>query len=172
MRAGAFVGGCVALLLGGCEAILDFNVHPDAVPPDAPGPDAMLVPDPCTVLEPNDTPQTAIALTTGENRYAAICPSSDIDWYKVSIVDGQTIDFKITFKDANGDLDMSMYDSTGLNDIADSRTFGDGEEIKCPNDTGMTPACLMQAAGDYLFEVFPAVPGTSNVYRLDVTITP
>ena len=172
MRAGAFVGGCVALLLGGCEAILDFNVHPDAVPPDAPGPDAMLVPDPCSVLEPNDSAAAALQLTTGENRYAAICPTTDLDWYMVQIVDGQTIDFKITFKNANGDLDMSMYDVTGTNDIADSRTFNDGEEIKCPNDPGMTPTCPMQAAGTYLFEVFPAVAGTSNVYRLDVTISP
>jgi hypothetical protein len=173
MRAGAFIGAaCVVVALGGCEAILDFNVHPDAVPPDAPGPDAMLVPDPCTVLEPNDDVASAIQLTTGENRYAAICPATDLDFYKVSLVTGQTLDFKILFKNANGDLDMSLYDSTGLNDIADSRSFNDDEEIKCPNDPGMTPTCAMLAAGDYVVKVFPAVPGTTNVYRLDVTITP
>ena len=80
MRAGAFIGAaCVVSALSGCEAILDFNVHPDAVPPDAPGPDAMLVPDPCSVLEPNDSATAALQLTTGENRYAAICPTTDLD---------------------------------------------------------------------------------------------
>jgi hypothetical protein len=171
MRAGLLIG-VACLLSGGCEAILDFSVHPDAIPPDASGPDAMLVPDPCTVLEPNDTVTAAIQLTTGENRYAAICPANDVDYYKVSLVTGQTLDFKILFKNANGDLDMSLYDSTGTNDIADSRTFNDGEEIKCPNDAGMMPSCPTLAAGDYLAKVFAAVPGTTNVYRLDVTIAP
>ncbi len=161
-----------ALACGGCEAILDFSEHIDAGPADAPPIDAMLVPDPCTVLEPNDTAAAAIQLTTGENRYAAICAGGDVDWYKVSLVTGQTVDFKITFKDANGDLDLEMFDSTGTNMVAQSRGFGDGEEIKCPNDPGMSPTCPAQAAGDYTFEVFPAVPGATNVYRLDVTISP
>ena len=161
-----------ALACGGCEAILDFSEHVDAGPSDAPPIDAMLVPDPCTVLEPNDDPTTAIALVTGENRYAAICPGSDLDWYKVSLVTGQTLDFQILFKNANGDLDMQLYDSTGTNMVAESRSFDDNEEVKCPNDTGMTPVCAMLSAGDYLVKVFPAVPNTTNVYRLNVTISP
>lgn len=167
----ALLGAMIAVASGGCEAILDFSEHVDAGPSDAPPIDAMLVPDPCTVLEPNNDPSTALALTTGEDRFAAICPSDDLDFYKVTVVDGQTLDFKVLFKNANGDLDMQLYDSTGVSVIAESRSFDDDEEIKCPNDAGM-PACAMLAAGDYIVKVFPAVPGTTNVYRLGVTITP
>ena len=164
----ALVGALIAVACGGCEAILDFSEHADAGPSDAPPIDATLVPDPCTVLEPNDDVASAIALTTGEDRYAAICPATDIDYYKVSLVDGQTVDFK----NANGDLDMQLYDATGTNVVAESRSFDDDEEVKCPNDAGMSPTCVQLAAGDYLVKVFPAVPGTMNVYKLAVTITP
>jgi hypothetical protein len=168
------LGVACAVLVGGCEVLLDFKAHPDAGPADAAPVDAMLVPDPCTVLEPNNDPTTAIALVTGENRYAAICPAGDVDYYKVSTVAGQSIDFKILFKNANGDLDLQLYDMTGMGlPLAESRGFDDNEEIKCPNDAGMMPSCAQLAAGDYIFKVFPAVPGgTQNVYRLDVTIAP
>ena len=158
--------------LGGCEALLDFSVHPDAGPADAPPIDAMLVPDPCGVLEPNNDVASAIAVPNGENRYAAICPAGDLDYYKVTVVQNQVLDFKVLFKNANGDLDMQLYDSTGTNVVAESRSFDDDEEVKCPNDAGMSPTCAMLAAGDYLVKVFPAVPNTTNVYRLDVTISP
>jgi hypothetical protein len=122
----------------------------------------------------NDDPTTAIALTTGENRYAAICPVTDIDYYKVSVVQGQSVDFKILFKSANGDLDLQLFDMTGTGlPLAESRGIDDDEEIKCPSDTGMSPSCAQLAPGDYVFRVFPAVPdGAQNVYRLDLTIAP
>jgi hypothetical protein len=168
----ALVGAVCAVSSAGCEALLDFSVHNDAGPSDAAPIDAMLVPDPCTVLEPNDDVASAMALTTGEARYAAICPASDLDFYKVSLVAGQSLDFKVLFKNANGDLDMQLYDSTGTSVVAESRSFDDNEEVKCPNDVGMSPTCPQLSAGDYVVKVFPAVPGTQNVYRLDVTIAP
>ncbi|HTJ44874.1 MAG TPA: hypothetical protein VL463_22360 [Kofleriaceae bacterium] len=173
MRTGSLAAACaLALACGGCEVLLDFGVHADAGPADASPVDATLVPDPCTVMEPNDDVTTAMQLTTGENRYAAICPSNDLDFYKVSIVQGQTLDFKALFKNANGDLDLQLYDATGTSVVAESRSFDDDEEVKCPNDTGMAPTCPALNAGDYVVKIFPAVPGTMNVYRLDVTITP
>jgi hypothetical protein len=156
----------------GCEVFLDFSVHADAGPADAPPADAMLVPDPCTVLEPNNTPDAALALTTGEARYAAICGAGDEDFYKIHLVTGQSLDFKVLFKNAKGDLDLQLKDALGTAVVAESRSFDDDEEVKCPNDPGMSPACAMLSAGDYVVRVFPAVPGTSNVYRLDVTIAP
>jgi Bacterial pre-peptidase C-terminal domain len=167
----ALVLGVLGPALAGCELVLDFGDHTDARVDDA-AVDAMLVPDPCTVLEGNDDVGSAIALTTGENRYAAICPSSDLDFYKVTLVQGQTLDFQVLFKNANGDLDMELYDATGTSVVAESRSFDDNEEIKCPNDVGMTPTCPLLNAGDYIVKVFPAVAGTTNVYRLSVTIAP
>lgn len=166
------LGVVCALASSGCEVLLDFGVHADAGPADASPIDATLVPDPCTVLEPNDDVASAMQLTTGENRFAAICPTTDVDFYKVSIVTGQSLDFKVLFKNTNGDLDMQLYDATGTSVVAESRSFDDDEEVKCPNDTGMAPSCPQLSAGDYVVKVFPAVPGKQNVYRLDVTIAP
>ncbi len=175
-RAGRALVGLVwlscAALASGCEVLLDWKAQPDAGPSDAAPDDAMLVPDPCTVLEPNNSVDMALQLTTGEMRFAAICPGTDVDFYKVSLVAGQILDFKVLFKNARGDLDMQLYDSSGVSVIAESRSFDDDEEVKCPNDTGMSPACAQLGPGDYIVKVFPAVPGTQNVYRLDVSITP
>jgi Bacterial pre-peptidase C-terminal domain len=173
VRALAGLCGLVgALGAGGCEVLLDFGVHADARPADAPPTDAMLVPDPCGVLEPDDNPAGAQLLTTGESRYAAICPANDIDYYKVHVATGQTLDFKILFKNKNGDLDLQLYDSSGTSLVAESRSFDDDEEIKCPNDSGMSPTCTMLSAGDYVVRVFAPVAGDTNVYRLGVTIAP
>jgi hypothetical protein len=64
-----------------------------------------------------------------------------------------------------GDLDLKLYDSTGTT-ISQSRGFGDGETIVCP---GTAPACPTITAGqDYVFEVFPALPGYVNAYTFSV----
>jgi len=162
-----------AVLGGGCELVLDFSNHTDAGPPDAPPPDNMLVPDPCGVLEPNDTVAQALQLDSGEMRYAAICPGGDLDYYKITMADNETLDFKALFKTSQTtDLDMRLLDSSGTLPIAEARSFDDNEEIKCPSDAGMQPSCSQLAAGDYYVEVFAAVTGEQNVYRLDVSITP
>jgi hypothetical protein len=160
-----------SLGLGGCSLLLDFSVHADAGPADGVPADAMLVPDPCGVLEPNDDVASAIALTTGETRFAAICPTTDRDFYKLTMSDSQTLDFKVLFDNMNGDLDMQLLDVTGTSVVAESRSFDDNEGVKCPNDVGVPPACPQLAAGDYIVKVFPAVGGVSNVYQLDVTIS-
>jgi len=158
----------------GCSLILDFEDHTDAGPSDAPPDDAMLVPDPCGVMEPNDDPSAAQVLTSGEARYAAICPAGDKDYYKVTLTANQTLDFKVLFKNRGsaGDLDMSLKDSTGLNTIAESRSFDDDEAVVCPNPTGTSPSCPQLPAGDYIVIVFGATATVDNVYKLDVTITP
>ncbi len=157
----------------GCSVILDFQDHTDAGPSDAAPPDAMLVPDPCGVLEPNDDPSTAQVLTTGEARYAAICPANEKDFFKVTLAASQTLTFKVLFKNRGGagDLDMSLKDSTGLNTIAESRSFDDDEGVTCPSPVGASPSCPQLAAGDYIVSVFGALPNVDNVYKLDVTIT-
>jgi hypothetical protein len=50
-----------------------------------------------------------------------------------------------------------------------SRGFGDDELIVCP---GAAPACPVLAAGDYVFEVFPAETGDANAYTFAVELTP
>lgn len=42
----------------------------------------------------------------------AICADDD-DWFAVNMVDGDTLTIDLTFTDADGDLDLHFYDSTG-----------------------------------------------------------
>jgi len=65
----------------------------------------------------------------------------------------------------NGDLDLRLYDKTGMMRLSQSTSFSDDEVITCPSTASM---CPMLAADDYVFEVFP-VPGSVNAYALAVT---
>ena len=77
------------------------------------------VPDPCTVtpddsFEENDSCGTAAAITTGLTtglfvRYEGV----DNDWYSISVPAGATISADAIFLDANGDIDIEMYDACG-----------------------------------------------------------
>jgi hypothetical protein len=162
-----------AVASSGCSLILDFQERPAPGPADAAQPDAKLVPDPCGVLEPNDDPSTAQVLTTGEARYAAICPGGDKDFYKVTLAANQTLAFYVRFKNRSGagDIELSLQDSTGINNIADSRSFDDDEGVTCPKPAGAGPDCPQLAAGDYIVFVSGALPSVDNVYKLDVAIT-
>ena len=53
--------------------------------------------------------------------------------------------------------------------LAQSRGFLDGETIVCP---ATSPSCGALAAGEYVFEVFPALVGATNGYEIALTITP
>jgi hypothetical protein len=75
---------------------------------------------------------------------------------------------QISFTNANGDLDLRLWD-TANNTISQSRGFGDTETITCP---GVSPPCSTLAAGDYIFEVFPAVTGATNTYAISLVLTP
>ena len=52
--------------------------------------------------------------------------------------------------------------------IAQSRGFTGTETITCP---GLAPACNALLPGDYVFEVFPALPTGFNAYEFSVAIT-
>src|SRR5215470_11710962 len=159
-----------AVACTGCEVLLDFNAPPPA-PVDAPTtPDAPPLPDPCGVLEKNDSFGAAIAVPNGEARIAAICPVGDVDFYKVTLTANQTLDFKILFTNAKGDLDMVLQDS-GMTERAASHGTVDNEEIKCPGGTPPND-CKQLPAGDYVVKVYPGVMGMTNTYQLSVSITP
>jgi hypothetical protein len=78
------------------------------------------------------------------------------DWYKVHLAAGDTITFTISFIDANGDLDLYLYDAQG-NPLDSSATVNDYETITltAPQD------------GFYFFQVV-GYRGAKN--RYDVTI--
>lgn len=157
----------LASLCPGCSLILDFS--DSAAPADAMA-DTPYTPAECEYMEPNESVSSPAMITAADTGPAAICGSEagpeDHDFYKFTVPDAATVTIAITFTNRpGGDLDMKLYDATGAM-VSQSRGFGDGESITCPN---MTPACAQLAAGDYIFEVFPAVTGSVNSYTISLT---
>ena len=158
---------------GGCSFLLDFSDK--AIPKDAAldAPDAPYTADECMYKEPNDTLATAAPITTADVGPAAICSTDsteDHDFYKLTIPAGTTkAVFQISFVERpTGDLDLRLYDANS-NIIAQSRGFSDTETITCP---GTSPPCATLTAGDYVFEVFPAIAGAVNNYNIALTVVP
>ena len=161
---------CVALsivaLTPGCSLILDFD---EGAASDA-SIDSRYTQAECDYKEPNDSVATAMVLATGETGPAAICPAmsgnpEDADFYKFTVSSAiVTVGIQFTNR-ALGDLDIRLLDAGGIM-VAQSRGFGDGETIVCPDDS---PQCPTLAPGDYLLHVFPAVPGSTNTYTISIS---
>ncbi|MDB4964043.1 MAG: hypothetical protein JWP01_4042 [Myxococcales bacterium] len=155
--------------LAGCSLILDFSDK--AIPIDA-QPDAPYTDEQCAYMEPNDSVEQAMLITTADVGPAAICASEteDHDFYKFTVpANTASVSVKILFTNrASGDLDLKILDLTGTM-LAQSRGFLDGETIVCP---ALSPRCDALAPGDYVFEVFPALAGAVNSYDIALTITP
>ncbi len=158
----------VASLCPGCSLVLDFS--DSAAPHDAMA-DTPYTQTECEYMEPNDSITTPAVVTAADTGPAAICKPTDgapedHDFYKFTVSGAMPVTIAIAFTNrAGGDLDMKLYDSMGSM-VSQSRGFGDGESITCP---GMSPACSTLAAGDYIFEVFPAVMGSVNNYTFSLT---
>lgn len=153
----------------GCSLALDFSEK--AIPIDAQI-DAPYTQEQCDYKEPNDSFDTAQVVTSADTGTAAICggAAEDHDFYKFTVPAGTTkVVVKISFTNRpSGDLDLRLTDTAGVM-IAASRGFGNEETITCP---AASPACPTLAAGDYLFEVFPAIAGAVNTYDFSLTLTP
>jgi pre-peptidase len=153
----------------GCSLILDFSDN--AIPKDA-APDAPYTQAECDYKEPNDTVTTAAVITPADTGPAAICAGNpeDHDFYKFTVPAGTTkVELRIsTTYRPGGDLDLRLYGSTGLL-IAQSNNFSNDEIIVCP---APSLACPSLPQGDYVFEVFPGVPGAINAYTFTFAFTP
>ena len=163
----------VAVLLvlgaGGCSLLLDFSDQ--AAPKDA-SPDAPFDAADCAYKEPDDSLAAAAAITASDTGPAAICPGAteDHDFYRFTVPAGATrAEIRVdTVSRPGGDLDLLLYDGAGTV-LAQSHSFSDEERIVCP---GSVPACPALAAGDYVFEVLPAVTGAVNRYTFTLAIAP
>jgi len=153
----------------GCSLALDFSNS--AIPLDAQI-DAPYTQEQCDYKEPNDSFDTAQVVTSADTGPAAICAGQapDNDFYKFTVPAGTTkVVVKITFTNRpTGDLDLRLASTSGMV-IASSSGFGSEETITCP---AASPPCPTLAAGDYLFEVFPAITGAVNTYDFSLTLTP
>jgi hypothetical protein len=165
-------GLVAAVALGsvaGCSLVLDFSDK--AIPIDAMA-DAPYTDEQCAYMEPNNSATEAMLITSADVGPAAICASDpeDHDFYKFT-VPAMTASVKVQISFTNrpsGDLDLRILDANGMM-VGQSRGFLDGETIVCP---ALSPPCPALAAGDYTFEVFPALGGAVNSYDLSLMITP
>ena len=164
------VAPLLLLPAAGCSWILDFS--DSAIPKDA-HTDAPYTQDECDYKEPNDSAATAAPVTVADTGPAAICAGDpeDHDFYSFT-VPAMTAKVEIrvnyTYR-MTGDVDLRLFDKPGTTVLAQSTEFGDQELIVCP---GVAPTCAALAPGDYVFEVFPAVPGAVNDYTFALTFTP
>jgi hypothetical protein len=171
LRAGLAASGLALVLAAssGCSLILDFDSAGDDGGDDA----VPYTQAECDFGEPNNTVAEAFVLTPTDVGPAAICPSTpeDRDHYRFTVPAGTAnVSVRIMFTNRpTGDLDLRLTDMTGATTFGQSRGFEDVELITCP---GSSPVCPSLPAGDYIFEVFPATPGSVNRYEIALTITP
>ncbi len=152
----------------GCSLILNFDNS--QIPIDAMI-DAPFNAAECAYMEPNDSIATASTFAPTDMGPAAICPTTteDHDFYKFTVPDASTVTIKLSFMNRpGGDLDLRLFDAATSTLQGQSRGFGDTEQIVCP---GASPQCAQLAAGDYVFEVFPASSGAVNNYTPSLIIT-
>lgn len=108
-------------------------------------------------FEENDTRATAAALTPGA--YPGLRCEDD-DWFAVTLASESTLDVRLDFRHADGDLDLEVADAGG-NEVGSSTSAADGEQVK--------KARL--AAGTYLVRVY-GYNGARAPYGLTVAVTP
>jgi hypothetical protein len=164
---------CACVLLvsaAGCSLVLDFSDQ--AIPGDAQA-DAPYTQTECDYKEPNNTAAMAAPVSPSDAGPAAICPGTveDHDFYRFT-VPAMTAVVSIRLSTMNrpgGDLDLRLYSLGNATPIARSTGFGDDELISCPS---AAPTCPMLVAGDYVFEVYPALSGAVNRYTFTLSLTP
>ncbi len=168
MHAGVW-GLALCVAQSGCSLILDFS--DSQIPKDAP-PDIFTIAE-CTLDEPNDSFAAATARTPGETVSAALCADGfqDLDFYKFTVPAAtNTLTIALTFNTLEGDLDLHLYDNTGMEKSFAAGNL-DNEQIVCP---GVTPACNLGTPiteGDYVVEV-RSVANVQNTYSLAITLGP
>lgn len=157
----ASIAVSAAVAIGpGCSFVLDWDIKPDAG----------LDPAACALLEPNDSIAAAMPIAAGATGPAAICVAGDLDYYRFSVVDGQSVTITVSFDISNTqDLDIFVYDGGGTL-ISSGVTFGPSQEVvACP---GTNPLCPSLPTGDYYFLVEGGSPTVRNLYDITLAITP
>jgi Ca2+-binding RTX toxin-like protein len=115
----------------------------------------------------NDTIGTAadVGYLTGVRDYERlnIAPAGDQDWIRVTAPFDGTLTATITFNNANGNLDVQLYNAAGT--LLTTSAFGGGTE---------TATTAVTAGASYYIRVKGNAAGTSNKYHLqtDYRIVP
>jgi hypothetical protein len=108
--------------------------------------------------ENNDTRATAYNLSNNEQTWLSSLSGlgfqTDDDWYRIDITSGyENLVVDLRFTDANGDIDLAVYDAAG-NRVTDSRSTTNNEYI----DT------VLSSSGTYYLKVY--YDNAGNTYDL------
>ena len=113
--------------------------------------------------EPNDADTAMAAIPSASFDVLAVCPTED-DWYAFLAGDGDLIEVDLYFADAEGDVDLTLYDPSGA-ELDYSWTTTDNEDVSA---TGTADGWYQVLVA--LYADAGAVPG--NTYEMDVLVTP
>jgi hypothetical protein len=116
------------------------------------------------LFEPNDAVEEAIAIPGGNWENLSMCSDLE-DWYAIDVLEGDIIDWDIAFLDAEGDIDINLYNSAG-DLLAASVSVGDSESIDY----------LVEADDTLFFRVYmfrdEGIEQQGNIYDMSIDRTP
>ena len=112
--------------------------------------------------EPNDTQGAASSIGPGSQTDLAAC--EDDDWFSFDVGAGESIDVSTFFVDAEGDVDLELYDPAGI-EVTGSQSVTDDESVSWVAATSGTWAARVWLWGD-------AGSSPGNPYDLDLSVGP
>jgi hypothetical protein len=112
-------------------------------------------------LEDNDVCTAARTMTAG-NYANLIVKLNDPDWYQIILTNNATLTAHASFQNANGDIDLKLYDSCSGPPVASSTGSSDLETIVFTNTTGVSAR--------YFLNVY-LTSGTRNTYDLSLSVS-
>jgi hypothetical protein len=155
-----------AILCSGCSLVLDFSgdlvdaspqidggVFDAGADADPSQPDAG--PTPRELYEPNESFAEAQLIEPGTFGPIAVYPVGDHDFYRFTLTADHDVLIQVLFSNADGDLDLKLYDASMALIPPTSEGTDDDEEIQ--HTTGMNGRI---GPGDFYIEVY----GYNNSY--------
>lgn len=115
------------------------------------------------VYEPNDALARAAFLNPNVRLYEGLTMcTSNIDWYRVPLLRGETIRVATRFENRRGNLDLTLFAPDRSTELSGSRTNGDREEVSY---------FIVPQSGDYYIRVQGRTPSDRNVYQLELDVS-
>lgn len=111
-------------------------------------------------LEDNDACDTARPTSAGTYN-SLIVKSTDEDWYRVTLINGQQLTASLTFTHANGDIDAELFDACGGSPVASNHGNQNNLTLTYTNNA---------ASADFLLRVYLDAD-TRNAYSMTLSLS-
>jgi len=112
-------------------------------------------------FEPNNTVSGAARVSPGLHEGLCIGPDSGDDWFGVPLLAGESMTVGISFQQEHGDLDLELYDASGINLLERSASGASQEAVTVP---------LATVASLYFVRIKGARLGVENRYSMVLDI--